>query len=109
MLENEFIASLIEETDSEFKASNTAKAWKVVNTITNRKNMPSGELKGKSPRPTSITQAWRFGQNRKLQGNSAHFPYNEDHQPNDIGSIHSYAATKVAFAQAEAQSPKFLH
>ena len=50
MLENEFIASLIEETDSEFKASNTAKAWKLVNTITNRKNMPSGKLKGKSPK-----------------------------------------------------------
>ena len=48
-LEEEYIASLIEETESEFKASNTAKAWKVVNTITNRKTMPSGKLKGKSP------------------------------------------------------------
>ena len=49
VLEKEYIASLIEDTESEFKASNTAKAWKVVNTITNRKNMPSGKLKGKSP------------------------------------------------------------
>ena len=49
MLEEEYIASLIEETESDFKASNTAKTWKVVNTITNRKTMPSGKLKGKSP------------------------------------------------------------
>ena len=49
VLEKEYIASLIEETESEIKASNTAKAWKVVNTITNRKHMPLGKLKGKSP------------------------------------------------------------
>ena len=30
VLEEEYIAILIEETESEFKASNTAKAWKVV-------------------------------------------------------------------------------
>ena len=33
VLEEEYITSLIEETECEFKASNTAKAWKVVNTI----------------------------------------------------------------------------
>ena len=49
VLEEEYVASIIEDTESEYKASNTAKAWKVVNTITNRKNMPSGKLKGKSP------------------------------------------------------------
>ena len=48
-LEQEHLLSLIEETEKEFKASNTARAWKVVNTITNRKTMPSGKLKGKSP------------------------------------------------------------
>ena len=32
-LEEEYINSLIEGTENEFKASNTAKAWKVVNTI----------------------------------------------------------------------------
>ena len=30
-------------------ANNTAKAWKMVNTITNRKTTPSGKLKGKTP------------------------------------------------------------
>ena len=35
-LEQEHLLSLIEETEKEFKASNTARAWKVVNTITNR-------------------------------------------------------------------------
>ena len=45
VLEEEYVASLIKDTESEFKASNTAKAWKVSNRIT----MPSGKLKGKSP------------------------------------------------------------
>ena len=43
------MTSLIEETEREFKASNTARAWKVVNTITNRKKMAAGKLKGKTP------------------------------------------------------------
>ena len=34
---------------SENNASNTARAWKVVNTITNRKKMAAGKLKGKTP------------------------------------------------------------
>ena len=49
--------SLIEETEKEFKASNTARAWKVVNTITNRKTMSSGKLKGKSPEHRKKTMA----------------------------------------------------
>ena len=49
LLEEEYVASIIEDTESEYKASNTAKAWKVVNTISNRITMPSGKLKGKSP------------------------------------------------------------
>ena len=49
MLEQEQLASLIAETENQFKASNTVNAWKVVNTITNRKTMPSGKLKGKTP------------------------------------------------------------
>ena len=36
-IEQEHLLSLIEETEKEFKASNTVRAWKVVNTITNRK------------------------------------------------------------------------
>ena len=49
VLEEEYVASIIEDTESEYKASNTAKAWKVVNTISDRVNMPSCKLKGKSP------------------------------------------------------------
>ena len=49
VLEQEYLTSLIEETEKEFKASNTARAWKVVNTITNRKKMAAGKLKGKTP------------------------------------------------------------
>ena len=49
LLEQEHLRGLIAETEMEFKASNTAKAWKVVNTITNRKTMKPGKLKGKTP------------------------------------------------------------
>ena len=50
VLEEEYIASLIEAREGEFKASNTAKAWKVVNTITVRKTVPWGKLICKSPK-----------------------------------------------------------
>ena len=50
LLEQEHLRGLIAETEMEFKASNTAKAWKVVNTITNRKTMKPGKLKGKTPK-----------------------------------------------------------
>ena len=56
---------MIAETENEFKASNTAKAWKVVNTITNRKTMPSGKLKGKTPEERK--EQW-FNHFRKLLG-----------------------------------------
>ena len=48
-IEREHLMNLIAETECEFMANNTAKAWKVVNTITNRKTTPSGKLKGKTP------------------------------------------------------------
>ena len=49
LLEQNYLRSLIAETENEFKVSNTAKTWKVVNTITNQKTMPSGKLKAKPP------------------------------------------------------------
>ena len=47
-IERDHLMNLIAETECEFMANNTAKAWKVVNTITNRKITPSGKIKGKT-------------------------------------------------------------
>ena len=49
LIEEEILKQQIAETESAFQANDTGKAWKVVNTITNRKSSPSGKLKGKSP------------------------------------------------------------
>ena len=48
-LEEETLRDNIAEADIEFQENNTAKAWKVINKVTNRKAAPSGKLKGKSP------------------------------------------------------------
>jgi len=47
--EEETLQSNIAEADIDFQENNTARAWKVINKITNRKSTPSGKLKGKSP------------------------------------------------------------
>ena len=49
IIEQDHIRQLISEAECEFKASNPAKAWKLVNTISNRNTTPSCKLKGKSP------------------------------------------------------------
>ena len=64
-LEEDILKQQIVESESAFEANNTAKAWKIVNTITNRKSSPSGKLKGKSP--DERTQLW-FGHLKKLLG-----------------------------------------
>ena len=48
-LESDCLKVQIEEAELAIHANNTAKAWKIVNTITNRKSTPTGKLKGKSP------------------------------------------------------------
>ena len=48
-LEGDCLKIQIEEAELAFHANNTAKAWKIVNTITNRKSTPTGKLKDKSP------------------------------------------------------------
>ena len=48
-MESECLKVQIEEAELAIHADNTAKAWKIVNTITNRKTTPTGKLKGKSP------------------------------------------------------------
>ena len=47
--EEETLQNNIAEADIEFQDNNTARAWKVINKITNRKSTTSGKLKGKSP------------------------------------------------------------
>jgi hypothetical protein len=48
-LEEETLQNSIAEADIEFQENNTARAWKVINKVTNRKATTSGKLKGKSP------------------------------------------------------------
>ena len=48
-LEEETLQNNITEADIEFQENNTARAWKVINKVTNRKATTSGKLKGKSP------------------------------------------------------------
>jgi hypothetical protein len=49
LLDSETLKQQIAETEADFHANNTAKAWQVVNKITNRKPSTTGKLKGKSP------------------------------------------------------------
>ena len=48
-LEEETLQNSIAEADIEFQENNTARAWKVINKVTNRKATVAGKLKGKSP------------------------------------------------------------
>ena len=48
-IEEETLQNNITEADIEFQENNTARAWKVINKVTNRKATTSGKLKGKSP------------------------------------------------------------
>ena len=48
-LEEELLNHQIGEVEKDFHSENTAKAWKVVNNITNRKPSTTGKLKGDSP------------------------------------------------------------
>ena len=48
-LDEEILKKQIAETEADFHANNTAKAWQIVNKITNRKPATTGKLKGNSP------------------------------------------------------------
>ena len=67
-LESEQLESQLQEAEVAFLASNTNKAWKLINTITNRKSTQSGKLKGKSP--ADRTQQW-FEHFKNLLGSTA--------------------------------------
>ena len=47
-LEEETLKENLAEADISFQENNTARAWKVVNKVTNRKARASGKLKGKT-------------------------------------------------------------
>lgn len=55
-LEEETLKDSLAEADIEFQENNTARAWKVIIRVTNRKPNASGKLKGKSPEER--TQQW---------------------------------------------------
>ena len=80
LLEQDYLRSLIAETENEFRVSNTAKAWKVVNKITNRKTMPSEKLKGKTPEERK--EQW-FNHFRNLLGTPDTSPSVGDIPPKD--------------------------
>ena len=48
-LETDRLKAQLEEAELAAQTNNTAQAWKIINTITNRKTTPTGKLKGKSP------------------------------------------------------------
>ena len=48
-LEEDLLKHQIAEVQKDFHSTNTTKAWKVVNSITNRKPSTTGKLKGNSP------------------------------------------------------------
>jgi len=49
-LEVERLKVQLEEAELAIHSNSTAKAWKIVNTVTNRKTSPTGKLKGCSPK-----------------------------------------------------------
>ena len=55
-LESNHLENQLLEAEVAFQANHTNKAWKLVNTITNRKSTASGKTKGKSPEDR--TQQW---------------------------------------------------
>ena len=57
----------IAEAESAFEANNTAQAWKTVNSLTGRRESPTGKLKGKTPQARVESGLNHF---RKLLGSS---------------------------------------
>jgi len=77
-LEEETLKENLAEADISFQENNTARAWKVVNKVTNRKARASGKLKGKSPE--ECTKQW-FTHFEKLLGSQEDSDTHTDIEP----------------------------
>ena len=77
-LEEETLKENLAEAVISFQENNTARAWKVVNKVTNRKARASGKLKGKSPEER--TKQW-FTHFEKLLGSQEESETSTDIEP----------------------------
>ena len=68
----------LEEVELASKTNNSAQAWKIVNSITNRKSAPTGKLKGKSPEERK--RQW-FEHFKNLLGSSDNCPPTVEIEP----------------------------
>ena len=74
-LEEAHLQREIGKISTNFQSKDTGEAWKIVNTITNRKSAPAGKLKGKTPEERK--QQW-FNHFKKLLGS----PVEQTETPN---------------------------
>ena len=77
-LEREYLSAQLEEVELASKTNNSAQAWKIVNSITNRKSAPTGKLKGKSPEERK--RQW-FEHFKNLLGSSDNCPPTVEIEP----------------------------